>query len=65
MVRDPQQNRVRNRLDTSGLWQFQLAPREEGEAPGWFRALPAPRPIVVPGRWNDLFDDARDYPGLA
>jgi beta-glucuronidase len=56
---------LRNRLDTSGLWLFELAPREEGEAPVWFRALPAPRPMAVPGRWNDLFADARDSLGLA
>jgi beta-glucuronidase len=61
----PQQNQVRNLLDLSGLWQFQLDPREEGEAAGWFKALPAPRPIAVPCSWNDLFDDARDYLGLA
>ena len=61
----PQQNQVRNRLDVSGLWQFQLDPREEGEAQGWFKALPVPRPIAVPCSWNDLFDDARDYLGLA
>jgi Glycosyl hydrolases family 2, sugar binding domain len=61
----PQQNQVRNLLDVSGLWQFQLDPHEEGEAQGWFTALPAPRPIAVPCSWNDLFDDARDYLGLA
>ena len=61
----PQQNPVRNVLDMSGLWQFQLDPKEEGEAKGWFKALPAPRPIAVPCSWNDLFDDARDYLGLA
>jgi beta-glucuronidase len=61
----PQQNQVRNRLDLSGLWQFQLDPQEEGEAQGWFTALPAPRQIAVPCSWNDLFDDARDYLGLA
>ena len=61
----PQQNQVRNVLDISGLWQFQLDPKEEGEAQGWFKALPAPRPIPVPCSWNDLFDDARDYLGLA
>src|SRR5688572_13661505 len=37
----PQQNQLRNLLDTSGLWQFQLDPKEEGEAKGWFKALPA------------------------
>jgi beta-glucuronidase len=61
----PQQNQVRNLLDLSGLWQFQLDPEEQGEAQEWFRALPAPRPIAMPCSWNDLFDDARDYLGLA
>ena len=61
----PQQNQLRNVLDLSGLWQFQLDPKEEGEAKGWFKALPAPRQIAVPCSWNDLFDDARDYLGLA
>ena len=32
----PQQNHIRNVLDTSGIWHFQLDPREEGEAQGWF-----------------------------
>ena len=61
----PQQNFIRNVLDLSGLWQFQLDPKEEGETQGWFTALPASRPIAVPCSWNDLFDDARDYLGLA
>ena len=61
----PQQNQLRNVFDTSGLWQFQLDPEEKGEARGWFKALPAPRQIAVPCSWNDLFDDARDYLGLA
>jgi hypothetical protein len=61
----PQQNQVRNLLDLSGLWRFQPDPQEEGKAQGWFTALPAPRQIAVPCSWNDLFDDARDYLGLA
>jgi beta-glucuronidase len=61
----PRQNSIRNVLDLSGLWQFQLDPTEEGEAQGWFKELAAPRPITVPCSWNDLFDDARDYLGLA
>ncbi|WP_447987168.1 beta-glucuronidase [Nitrospira sp. Nam74] len=61
----PQQNQARNVLDLSGLWQFQLDPKEEGEAQAWFNTLPAPRAIAVPCSWNDLFDDARDYLGLA
>jgi beta-glucuronidase len=52
-------------LDLSGLWRFQLDPQEEGEAQGWAKALPAPRMIPVLCSWNDLFDDARDYLGLA
>jgi beta-glucuronidase len=61
----PRQNQFRNVLDLSGLWQFQVDPKEEGEANGWSKALPAPRPVAVPSSWNDLFDDARDYLGLA
>lgn len=61
----PQQNQFRNVLDISGLWRFQLDPQEEGQAQDWARALPAPRMIAVPCSWNDLFDDARDYLGLA
>jgi len=61
----PQQNLLRNVLEISGLWQFQLDPKEEGEAQAWFNALPSPRMIPVPCSWNDLFDDARDYLGLA
>jgi beta-glucuronidase len=61
----PRQNQHRSVLDLSGLWQFQLDAKDEGEAARWFSALPAPRPIAVPCSWNDLFDDARDYLGLA
>src|SRR5688500_19662863 len=61
----PQQNRHRNVLDLSGLWQFQLDPKAEGETQEWFKTLPAPRPIAVPCSWNDLFDDAKNYLDLA
>ena len=61
----PRQNQFRNVMDISGIWEFQMDPHEGGEAAYWFGALPAPRPIVVPCSWNDLFDDARDYLGLA
>ncbi len=52
-------------MDLSGLWEFQLDPREEGQARGWVSALPAPRQIPVPCSWNDLFDDAKNYLDLA
>lgn len=61
----PQQNQFRNLLDTSGLWLFQLDPQEEGERQGWFKVLPSPRPIPVPCSWNEIFDDALTYLGLA
>ncbi len=61
----PRQNAHRGLVDLSGFWQFQLDPKEEGEAARWFDALPAPRTVAVPCSWNDLFDDARDYLGLA
>jgi beta-glucuronidase len=61
----PQQNSFRNVLDLSGLWEFQLDPKAEGEAAAWQKALPAPRLIPVPCSWNDLFDDSRDYLDLA
>ena len=61
----PQQNQTRNLTDLSGLWQFQLDPKDEGARNGWFKALPAPRPIAVPCSWNDLFDDAKNYLGTA
>jgi beta-glucuronidase len=61
----PQQNAHRNLVDLSGLWQFQLDPGKEGETACWFEGLPMPRTIAVPCSWNDLFDDARDYLGLA
>ena len=41
----PLQNQMRNILDLSGIWQFQLDPKKEGEAQEWFNALPAARPI--------------------
>jgi beta-glucuronidase len=61
----PQQNQHRNVLDLSGLWDFQLDPRDEGENAGWEKGLPAARTIAVPCSWNELFDDARNYLGLA
>jgi beta-glucuronidase len=61
----PRQNRHHSVQDLAGLWQFQIDPNSEGEAAAWFDGLPAPRSIPVPCSWNDLFDDARDYLGLA
>ncbi|MBX3053803.1 MAG: beta-glucuronidase [Caldilineaceae bacterium] len=61
----PQQNDKRNCLDLSGIWDFQIDPGEVGEAEGWFNGLAAARPMAVPASWNDLYDDLRDYLGMA
>ncbi len=60
----PQQNDVRNMLDLSGFWDFQLDPEQVGEAEGWQNGLGAPRQIAVPGSWNEQFQDTRDYMDL-
>jgi beta-glucuronidase len=61
----PQQNDVRNMLDLSGLWEFQLEPNEIGESEEWFNGLASPRIIAVPASWNEQFQDTRDYLGTA
>jgi beta-glucuronidase len=61
----PQQNDIRNLLDLSGFWDFQLDPEEVGESKGWFDGLEAPRVIAVPASWNELYQDTRDYLGTA
>jgi|GEM_PF-6262914 len=62
----PHESPTRSTRDLSGLWRFQLDPKDQGEGERWFdKGLPAPRHIPVPCSWNDLFDDARDYFGTA
>ncbi len=60
----PIQNDVRNRLDLSGIWDFQTDPEEVGEGQGWAKGLPEPRPIAVPGSWNEQYADLYNYLGL-
>ena len=59
----PQQNAIRNRLDLSGIWNFQMDPNDEGERAGWFNGLPDPQSIAVPGSWNDQLDQQHNYLG--
>ncbi|HRJ43571.1 MAG: beta-glucuronidase [Caldilineaceae bacterium] len=61
----PQQNDRRNLLDLSGIWDFQIDPDGVGEAQGWFNGLADARPMAVPSSWNDIYDDIRDYLGVA
>lgn len=61
----PIQNAIRNRLDLSGIWDFQTDPQGVGEEHGWFNGLSAARPIAVPGSWNEQYEDLFNYLGLA
>ncbi len=61
----PQQNEVRNLLELSGIWDLQIDPNGVGEERGWERGVPDPRPVAVPGSWNEQYGDLRDYLGLA
>ncbi len=61
----PVQNAVRNRLDLSGIWDFQTDPNEIGERSGWARGLENPRPMAVPGSWNEQYEDLFNYLGLS
>lgn len=61
----PQQNELRNLLDLSGIWDFQIDADDVGKQRGWQRGLPAPLTIAVPGSWNEQHGELRDYLGLA
>lgn len=61
----PQQNRCRNVLDLGGIWDFQPDPDQIGEQQGWQCGLENPRPIAVPGSWNEQHPDLYNYLGLA
>ena len=61
----PIQNAVRNKLDLSGIWDFRTDPDATGEAQGWSNGLPDPRPMAVPGSWNEQYEDLFGYLDLA
>jgi beta-glucuronidase len=61
----PVQSGFRNRLDLSGIWDFQTDPGLAGRSAGWPLALPSPRPIAVPGSWNEQYEDLHGYLGLS
>ena len=61
----PIQNDARNRLDLSGIWDFEIDPDEVGERYGWFNGLADARPMAVPGSWNEQYGDLYNYLGLA
>jgi beta-glucuronidase len=61
----PQQNHVRNKLDLSGIWTFQIDPEGVGEQEGWYNGLADSRPMAVPGSWNEQYEDLFNYLSLA
>jgi beta-glucuronidase len=61
----PQQNDFRNKLDLSGIWDFQIDPDHAGEQGKWFNGLSESRPIAVPGSWNEQYEDLYNYLDLA
>lgn len=61
----PIQNSVRNKLDLSGIWDFQIDPDGVGKASGWANGLAGTRPMAVPSSWNEQYDDLFGYLDLA
>ena len=61
----PQQNQHRNLLDLSGSGSSSSTRRRRARRRAGSRRCPRRATIAVPCSWNDLFDDARDYLGLA
>ena len=57
----PLLNDRRNKMNLSGIWDFQIDPEQTGEFHGWVSALPSPRPIAVPGSWNSQYADLFNY----
>jgi beta-glucuronidase len=61
----PIQNDIRNKLDISGIWDFQIDPDEIGLKNHWFNGLTESRPMAVPGSWNEQYEDLFNYFGLS
>lgn len=61
----PIQNKARNKLDLTGIWDFECDPDGVGEAGGWANGLDHSRPMAVPGSWNEQYDDLFGYLDLA
>jgi len=61
----PIQNDKRNRLDLSGVWEFQIDPDDTGVKDQWFLGSPNPRPLAVPGSWNEQYAEIYNYTGAA
>lgn len=60
----PVMNGIREKFDLTGIWDFQTDPDGVGEQNGWFNGLDNPRPMAVPGSWNEQYADLFGYLGL-
>ena len=63
----PVQNKFRNLIDLSGLWQFKIDPEDIGEKECWFEEFESESDIAVPGSWNEQLEETGllHYIGLA
>lgn len=50
-------------VDLDGKWRFRVDPEDRGESDQWFQAGIKDRICDVPGAWQYIFDDLRDYFG--
>lgn len=57
----PVQNQFRQKLDLSGMWDFETDAQCVGETSGWANGLKNPRPMAVPGSWNEQYEDLFGY----
>ena len=61
----PIMNDIRKKFALTGIWDFKADPDGVGEQNGWYNGLENPRPIAVPGSWNEQYMDLYSYLGLA
>ena len=54
----PVQNKFRNLIDLSGLWQFKVDLANIGETKRWFEEFESESDIAVPGSWNEQLEEA-------
>ncbi len=53
----PERNQYRSLALLDGIWSCQPDPADLGVTDEWYLGLPDPRPIAVPGSWNEQYGD--------
>jgi beta-glucuronidase len=61
----PHESATRSTRSLAATWRFRSDPKDVGESEGWQKGLKDFRLIPVPGSWNEVFDDVRNYVGSA